>query len=63
MYANPTYISPTQVNYEYRLESKDLIQRQIKHQIFAGTIIMIKENNQDWKIDNQDGKLLSSNIE
>lgn len=63
LYANPTYISQTQVNYEYRLESKDLIQGQIKHQIFAGTIIMIKENNQDWKIDNQDGKLLSSNIE
>lgn len=63
LYANPTYVSPTQVNYEYRLESKDLFQGQIKRQIFAGTIIMIKANNQDWKIDNQDGKLLSSNIE
>lgn len=63
LYANPTYVSPTQVNYEYRLESKDLIQKQIKHQIFAGTIIMIKTNNQDWKIDTQDGKLISSNIE
>ena len=63
LYANPTYVSPTQVNYQYRLESRDLIQGQSKRQIFTGTIIMIKSENLDWKIENQDGRLMNSYIE
>lgn len=55
-------VSPDTVVYNYRIESKDLINGRIKHQTFTGNVTMVKNNN-NWIIQDQDGQLADSYYE
>lgn len=55
-------VSPDAVVYNYRIESKDLINGRIKHQTFTGNVTMVKYNN-NWIIQDQDGQLADSYYE
>lgn len=55
-------VSPDAVVYNYRIESKDLINGRIKHQTFTGNVTMVKYNN-NWIIQDQDGQLSDSYYE
>lgn len=55
-------VSPDAVVYNYRLESKDLVNGRIKHQTFTGNVTMVKYNN-NWIIQDQDGQLADSYYE
>lgn len=55
-------VSPDAVVYNYRIESKDLINGRIKHQTFTGNVTMVKNNN-NWIIQDQDGQLADSYYE
>ena len=55
-------VSPDAVVYNYRLESKDLVNGRIKHQTFTGSVTMVKNNN-NWIIQDQDGQLADSYYE
>lgn len=60
--AKAVSVSPDTVVYNYRIESKDLINGRIKHQIFTGNVTMVKNNN-NWIIQDQDGQLADSYYE
>ena len=55
-------VSPDAVVYNYRIESKDLVNGRIKHQTFTGNVTMVKNNN-NWIIQDQDGQLADSYYE
>ena len=55
-------VSPDTVVYNYRIESKDLVNGHIKHQTFTGNVTMVKNNN-NWIIQDQDGQLADSYYE
>ena len=60
--AKAVSVSPDTVVYNYRIESKDLINGRIKHQTFTGNVTMVKNNN-NWIIQDQDGQLADSYYE
>lgn len=60
--AKAVSVSPDAVVYNYRIESKDLINGRIKHQTFTGNVTMVKYNN-NWIIQDQDGQLADSYYE
>lgn len=60
--AKAVSVSPDTVVYNYRIESKDLINGRIKHQTFTGNVTMVKNNN-NWSIQDQDGQLADSYYE
>lgn len=55
-------VSTNLVVYSYRLESKELVDGRIKHQIFTGNITMVRGNGH-WVIQSQDGQLVGSSFE
>lgn len=60
--AKAVSVSPDTVVYNYRIESKDLINGRIKYQTFTGNVTMVKNNN-NWIIQDQDGQLADSYYE
>lgn len=60
--AKPSYVSPTKVVFQYKLNAKDAIDGRIKLQTFTGDVTMVNINGK-WYMDDMTGDLIGSSYQ